>query len=441
MGFFDILRGGNASAAEPRALEPATVEPTLSDAPAAAAPAPSPRAEVPAGTLFSGLDDPALLEFIRGDTTGGYSQGMRALRNMAVLRCVFLISESIGMLPCNLIERGEEKRVADEMEAHKRLKRKPNTWQTPSEFKGQMQLNALVHGNAYARVIWSLGRPLHLIPMESDRVKAELGDDWLMRYEYTRKDGVVIQLKQQEVFHLRDLSANGEVGLSRVKLAQEAITLARQAEMAAARIFAKGVMASGAIEVPQALSDIAYDRMRASLDETHAGAANAGNFMLLEEGAKASKWASTAAEAQHNEQRNLQIEEVARAFGVPRPLLMMDETAWGSGIEQLGIFFVQYGLQRWFTAWEEAAARTLLSEPEQDRFFYKFNERALLRGTLKDQGDYFAKALGAGGHGPWYTQDEVRELSDMPATNDPAAQKLRPPSGQKAPTNEPAQTP
>lgn len=428
MALFDFMR---------RAAPPEAAAPPIGTTP----PAPSDvRAEVPAGTLFTGMDDPALLEFIRGGGDSAYGGGMRALRNTAVLRSAALISEAMGMLPCNLMESGPAKRVAKEMEAHKRIKLRPNGWQTPFEFKSTVQLNALVHGNGYARVIWSRDRPIHMIPMESDRMKAELGDDWQMRYQYTRKDGSLVNLSQREVFHLRDLSASGELGMSRVKLAQEAISLSRQAELAAARIFAKGVMASGSIEVPSALSDKAYQRMRESLDEKHAGAANAGNFMLLEEGAKASKWASTAADAQHHEQRNFQIEEVARAFGVPRPLLMMDETAWGSGIEQLGIFFVQYGLQRWFTAWEEALARVLLTEDEQERFFFKFNERALMRGTLKDQGDFFAKALGAGGHAPWYTQEEVRDLSDMPATNDPAASKLRPPTGQKAKTDEPAQT-
>ncbi|EJE49584.1 phage portal protein, HK97 family [Acidovorax sp. CF316] len=429
MAFFDFMRRSSA----PEAAAPA-VEPTPPAAPEV-------RAEVPAGTLFNGLDDPALLEFIRGGTDGAYGPRTASLRNMAVLRSLALISEAMGMLPCSLMEDGPAKRVAKEMEAHKRIKLKPNGWQTPLEFKSTVQLNALVHGNGYARVIWSRDRPIQMIPMESPRVKAELGNDWQMHYEYTRKDGGTVKLAQREVFHLRDLSIDGELGMSRIKLAREALNLASQAERAAARTFAKGVMASGSIEVPQALSDRAYKRMQDSLDERHSGADNAGNFMLLEEGAKASKWAQTSADAQHKEQRDHQIEEVARAFGVPRPLLMMDETAWGSGIEQLGIFFVQYGLQRWFTAWEQALARVLLSESELERFFFKFNERALMRGTLKDQGEFFAKALGAGGHAPWYTQDEVREVSDMPASNDPAAQKLRPPTGQKAPTNEPAQTP
>lgn len=420
MGVFDFLRRGDSLEAQPSPNQEASGQAEKS----------MPRAEAPGGTTFEGLGDPAFLEFMRGGVAGEYVHGIKAMRNMAVLRSLSLISESIGMLPINLMERGPAKRVADDMDAHRRMKLRPNGWQTPYEFKSGLQLNTLVHGNGYARVIWSRGKPLHLIPMESDRVQAKLTDDWRMAYKYTRPDGGVIELEQREVFHLRDLSADGELGMSRVKLAKEAISLSLQAQKAAARLFSHGVMAGGAIEVADALSDKAYERMRGSLDTDHAGAENAGKWMLLEEGAKAAKWASTAVDAQHNEQRSHQIEEVARAFGVPRPLLMMDETAWGSGIEQLGIFFVQYGLQHWFTAWEQAAARVLLSEAEQDRYFFKFNERALMRGTLKDQADYFAKSLGAGGQAPWTTTNEVRDLADMPRSNDPEADKLRNPMTQ-----------
>ena len=61
----------------------------------------APRAEAPApGVVFTGLDDPLLLEFIRNGASGEAS----GLKNMAVLRCVTLISNSLGMLPLNLIE-------------------------------------------------------------------------------------------------------------------------------------------------------------------------------------------------------------------------------------------------------------------------------------------------------------------------------------------------
>lgn len=398
-----------------------------------------------AGQLFAGLDDPDLLNFMRGSgetASGAYVNATKALQNMALLRCVTLISESIGMLPLNLVERGEEKKHAVDHPLYRLLKRRPNGWQTPYEFKSLLQAHVLQHGNGYARIIRSRGEITNLIPMHPTQTVPTQNDDWSLTYRYTRKNGTYIDLPQGEVFHLRDISDDGIVGLSRVKLAKEAIGIALQAERAAARLFRNGVMAGGSLASPNALSDQAYKRLQDSL-EAKSGADQAQKWLILEEGLKADKAAATASDSQHLESRNHQIEEVARAFGVPRPLLMMDDTSWGSGIEQLAIFFVQYALQHWFTVWEQAAERSLLTSKEADTLQVKFNERALLRGTLKDQAEYFAKALGSGGHAPWVTQNEVRELQDMPRSNDAGADLVRGPNT-SAPArnpNEPVKTP
>jgi HK97 family phage portal protein len=156
----------------------------------------------------------------------------------------------------------------------------------------------------------------------------------------------------------------------------------------------------------------------------YSGSESAGKWMVLEQGIEPKTWAANSVDSQHLEFTNHQIEEVARAMGVPRPLLMMDDTSWGSGIEQLGIFFVQYGLQHWFSIWEQSIDTFLLDDKEQGLYFAKFNEKALLRGTLKDQADFFAKALGSGGHQPWTTANEVRENLDMPMSQDENADKL-----------------
>ena len=390
------------------------------------------------GQTFTGLDDPRLLEFMRGHITDQGHTGY--LRNMATLRCVSLICGTVGMLPINLVEAGPEKRIATEHPAHRLLKVKPNPWQTPLEFKRQMELSKQRYGDAYARVVWSAGRPIHLIPLDSLSMRAELGDDWRMVYRYSTKKRGEVLLKQEDVFHLRDLSIDGVTSLSRMKLADRAIRLALDAERAASRIFETGNMAGGAIEVPNPLSDTAYSRMRGSLDTEFAGARSNQRWMLLEEGAKANKFGSTARDAQHAEQRDAQVEEIARLFGVPRPLLFMDDTSWGSGIEQLGIFFLQYTMLEHFTNWEQAAARSLLPERDLERYQPKFNVRALMRGTLKDQADFFAKALGAGGTSPWHSQNEIRELLDYPESEQPGTNELRNPMTQKGPSNEPPAT-
>jgi HK97 family phage portal protein len=349
---------------------------------------------------------------------------------MAVLRCVTLISEAIGTLPLNLIGSDDRKRVQRDNPAHRLLKYRPNDWQTPYEFKSLLQLHTLLDGQAFARVIWSRGRPIRLVPLQRGSVTPRQTEAWEMVYEHTTLKGERITLKAHEMFHLRDLSLDGVNGLSRVALASEALELASVAERAASRTFRTGVMAGGALKFKEALSDETYERMRAQLDE-FGGAESAGRWLIAEEGADPVKFANTASDAQQIENRNHQIEEVARMYGVPRPLLMMDDTSWGSGIEQLAIFFVQYALSHWFTAWEQAAARVLLPEQALDQMQFKFNEGALLRGTLNDQANFFAKALGAGGHAPWMSQNEVRELSDLPKSKDAQTDLLRNPMTQK----------
>lgn len=388
------------------------------------------------GVEFSGFDDPAFLEFIRSGTLSG-GAGTRYLRNMATLRCVMLISNGLGMLPLNLYHAGEAKKLATEHMGYQLLKRRPNDWLTPMEFKSLMQLRALIFGNAYARVIWSMGRPISLIPMDPLSVEPKLNDRFQMVYEYTNDNGRRVTLPAREVFHLKDISVDGVKGISRLSLGSGALELAKLAELAAGRVFKTGVMAGGAIEVENSLSEPAYQRMKDSVNTGYSGAENAGKWFLLEEGAKANKFTTTAADAQQIENRKHQIEEVARLFGVPRPLLMMDDTSWGSGIEQLAIFYVQYTLAPWFVAWEQALARVLLPGAQIEDYQFKFNEGALLRGTLNDQANFFAKALGAGGQAPWMTQNEVREISDLPVSDDPMANQLRNQMTQKGNTNEP----
>lgn len=434
MRLFDYFRSSALEQADLRPpMEISRLEPVLEQTLA-------PRAEPQGGLVFNGLNDPAFLEYVRGSQAAGGPGALKALRNMAVLRCVTLISEAIGMLPFNLMYSDPGKGNATDHPAFRLLKYRPNSWQTPLEFKRLMEFHLMFKGNAYARVIKSGSRPVALIPMHPDRVEPQLSSTWEMTYVFTRPDGQRVVLPASEVFHLRDLSEDGIKGQSRVRLAGGAIDLALKAEQAASRTFESGVMAGGALEFPHELSDRAYDRIKNSLRDEHSGAENSGKFMILEGGGKAGKFSDTASAAQHIENRGMQIEEVARAFGVPRPLMMMDDTAWGSGIEQLAIFFVQYALAFRFTNWEQSAARVLLTESELDQMQFKFNERALLRGTLEAQANFFTKALGAGGQAPWMTQNEVRKLSDLPESDEPQANSLKNQMS-KAPNNEPPKAP
>jgi len=289
---------------------------------------------------------------------------------------------------------------------------------TPSEFKSYMQLAALFDGNAYARVV-RLGADIQaLVPFPRRTVTKEFKSGAL-RFKHQPKDGGATEhLSAADVFHFRaPVSLDGFNGLGLLDVAADTIGLSHLAEKAMANLLSKGVMAGGAISVAGELGDTAYTRLKESLKEQYSGADGAGDWMILEEGATAAPFSGTAKENQLVELRKLEAEQGSRFTGVPRPLLMFDETAWGSGIEQLGLYFVVYCLLPWFVIWEEAIWRLLSRQEKQARngeiLYAKFNERALLRGSMKDQAEFLARALGSGGGQPWMEANEARETQDM----------------------------
>ena len=62
-------------------------------------------------------------------------------------------------------------------------------------------------------------------------------------------------------------------------------------------------------------------------------------------GAQVSVLNQTPQEAEAKELREYQVQEVARYYGIPAPLIGSHVTQWGSGIEQLARLFYRYGLR------------------------------------------------------------------------------------------------
>lgn len=385
-----------------------------------------PRVHAEGDVVFYNLDDPGLLEMLRGGhlSAAGITVSIeKAMRNPAVFRSVSLLSQSIGMLPLHLVRKADKEK-ARQHPLFRILHRRPNSWQTAYDFRTLMQHRALVNGNGYARIIRTRNfrtrerEVIDLIPLHPDKVEPRQNDDFSVSYVYRPSKGSSATFDPNDIFHLRSMSVDGIRGMSLVRQAADAIGLAIAADLALSRLYRNGSFVNGQLVHPKTLSSEAIERLRHYWDGNFSGAGNSGRTPVFEEGLEYKTFSPSAKDAQSNETRGRQLEEIARIFGVPRPLLMIDETSWGSGIDVLGQFFVRYGLNPWFEAWQQGAERSLLSDAEADDLEIKFNAGALLRGSMKDQADFFAKALGAGGQQAWMTPNEVRETLDMPAHDD-----------------------
>jgi HK97 family phage portal protein len=358
-------------------------------------------------------------DFLRGglNAAGAVVTRRSVMRNATVKRCVNVVSNVIGMLPFPLLRSGSDgsRDKAINHPLYELLTARPNSRHTAFEFRRLMQRWLLIDGNAYAMIVSSRGRVTSLVPLPPSRVQVRERPDWTLEYKVKGPTGGFREVPASEILHLRGDSDDGLLGCSLVDEAAEVLGLSMRADEAAARLFRNGKIAGTVLESDKRLGEEAAHNLRSSIEEMHAGAENAHRTLVLEEGLKFKEVGSSGRDLQGVESRKHQIEEIARVFGVPRPFLMLDDTSWGSGIEQLGMFFVQYGLLPWFTCWEQAVSRALLSDADRRAGYYpKFNERALLRGLMKDQAEFLSKLSGAGGTPQIIEQNEARAWLDLP---------------------------
>lgn len=86
-------------------------------------------------------------------------------------------------------------------------------------------------------------------------------------------------------------------------------------------------------------------------------------------------------------------------------------TSWGNGVEQMGIGFVKYTLQRHLVKIEQEFNRKLFRTA---RNFVEFNAATLERGDFKTRNDGYRVGLGRAGEPGWLTVNEVRRMENLP---------------------------
>lgn len=334
-----------------------------------------------------------------------------AMRVAAVYACVRIISGAVATLPLHIKRRVDARTREDASDAPiwRVLRRRPNRWQTPSQFRRMMQAHLLLRGNGYAMVVRSRGEVRELIPLHPDRVAVTQGDDLALAYVYTRADGRLVSLGQAEVLHLVGLTLDGVHGVSAIAYARETIGLALAMEDHGATTFRNGARVSGVLKHPQKLGPEAVANLKAGLEAFRAGGEQDGKNLILEEGMEYDRIAMTAEDAQWIESRKFSRTDIAMFFGVPPHMIGDTEksTSWGTGIEQQSIGFVAYTLEDHLTMWEEAIDRDLIGA--DDTLYARFNRAALVKGDIKARWEAYVKGLQWGVYSP----NEIRALEDQ----------------------------
>ncbi len=353
-----------------------------------------------------------------------------ALQVSTVFACARLVANGLAQVPLKVFLDADDgkKLPAKDHPLYWPLYRKPNPWQTSFQWRQTVGLHLMLCGEHFSFKNVVRGQVVELIPFQPNQVAVRLSSDGYERlYDVILPDGKRDTLTSDQVWHVSGASWCGWHALEPVKLAREAIGLSLAIEGEHARLFKNGIRTAGTYSVEGTLDEEGYTQLREFLAANFSGE-NQGLPMIVDRGAQWLPQALSGVDAQTLETRRFQVQEVCRAMGV-MPLLvgLDDKSNTFAGAEQMLLAHEIHTMGPWYQCLEEAMDVGLIGEDQVRRGYYaKFVVQALRRVSMKDRGDYFAKALGSGGHRPWMTQDEVRALDEMNPMGGDAALLLGP---------------
>lgn len=339
-----------------------------------------------------------------------------ASHSAMVEACVSAYAQTAAMCPPDhwrSTEDGGRQRVSNS--ALSRILKRPNKYQSISDFILNLTAGLYDEGNAYALALrndrFEIAE-LHLMSPRS--CSAYVGEGGEIFYALggneivDRMIGGGIMVPARDVLHVR-LRTRRHPLKGETPLAAAALDIAASDAMMRQQIqfYLNQARPGTVLSTDMVLTKDQIDLIRQKWNEQSKGL-NAGGTPILTAGLKPHQLASPAKDAQLAEILKMSQEHVALAFRVPLQILGIGGTPFAS-TESLMQAWVASGLGFALNHIEEALGQlfNLRGMPDE---YVEFDTEALLRSALKDR----IEALARGVQGGIYSPDEARAKESLP---------------------------
>jgi HK97 family phage portal protein len=347
--------------------------------------------------------DSGLSNLFRGlfsnTSSGIHVDSKNAMSITAVYSAVSIISESIGMLPWEVLlekDGGKEKAFSDPR--YNLVNIRPNRFQNTMEYRETMLSMLLLRGRAVAEVIVNeKGIITDLLPLHPDTIRPFMAPNGAIAIQHTPQGGKSRILLHGEFIDLKGLSLDGINCISPIEANAETLGISKAAEMYAGKYFGNSTVVSGVLETDEALSDNAYKRL---LDWTkrHQGVGRSHNPAILEEGLSWKSITVSPEDSQLLETRSYQIEDIARMYRIPAYKLQRMDSVKFNTTEQQAIDFVTDTLLPRITRFELAHNSVLFSDIERHTMQSDIDLKGILRGDSKTRSEFYRKMWDMGAY-------------------------------------------
>ena len=350
-----------------------------------------------------------LVEHLAGDPHFG--QIVSAITSeylSAVTASVDAIAGTVASLPAYCYRITDDGRQEDPNHPLTRLVRDgSNDHQSWPDFVQWLMAETLRYGNGTAEIVRdTAGRLVALKPIPADRRGITLLQNGRLAYDFS--DPATLERRRildGEVLHLRDRSDDGLIGRPRHERASPVVAAALALAEHNGALFQNGTFPSGAIELDHKINKDGVARLQELFKQAFSGPSKAGKAILLPGGT----WkpiTATPADSELLAARRFAIEEAARLYGVPPPIIGDLSHGTFTNSETLIRFFAQSTIATWCRKIEAEIHRSALSDTGRRTHRFELDLSGLLRGDPETRWKSHEVAL----KNRVLTPNEIREL-------------------------------
>lgn len=358
-------------------------------------------------TQSKGLQDTRPLTVVHSNSPDVGVDG--ALQISSVWACIELLADNIASLPIFVyMVKDGLRQLARDTDLWRLLHTSPNSRHTSMEFWQFMVMNYMLRGNAYARLERnSKGEVIAMWPLSSDQVQVKVLDDGSLVYEYSVNSTVIVYA-EKNILHFRD-KGNGIIGMSRLDYMRSSLSVAINAQNTTNNTYEKENRRPMVFMIDKTLKS----EQREAIRKNFKGLTESGDddLLILEAGAKVEALSMTPAEVQLLETRKFSVEDISRWFGIPSVLIndLANRVPYGNNDDLIQIFY-KFKLRPMLVGFEQAMTKRVLTAEQRAKMSLEFSIDAILRGSLKDRVEIYAKQVQNG----MKSRAEVRQLENDP---------------------------
>lgn len=331
----------------------------------------------------------------------------------AVAGCVNIISTSLASCPAEVYRtEGNIRQEAPDFPLSVLIRNGVNAYQSWHDFLEMQMRQVLLRGNALAHIIYDgTGRVIELRPYPWDWVSIEVLRNGRLLYTVTDAQGMygapgaTMRLFPEEVLHIKDGPNLPFIGQSRITRSAAVFAGGVDVQNFASSLYSQGVRPSGALEVPTKLEDDARAKLSGDLRDFFTGPKGVAKAMVLENGMKWNPFEVSAEDAEALASRQFTVEEIARLYSVPPPLIGDLRHGTFQNSETAGKWFASFCLGAWAHKLESEFRRSVFSEADRAEYELVIDLSGLTRGDHAARWSSHVAAKQAG----ILTANEVRE--------------------------------